>query len=65
MKIAKSYRIEEKLVEDIETVSKAQNRSATNLIETVMKDYCKLHLPISKSGNLKTPKPALGKGSKK
>lgn len=40
MKIAKNYRLDEQLVEDIKTVSKAQNRSATNLIETVMKEYC-------------------------
>lgn len=45
MKIAKNYRIDEQLVNDIETVSKLQNRSATNLIETVMKDYVKIHLP--------------------
>ena len=57
MKIAKSYRIEEQLVEDIETVSKLQNRSATNLIETVMKDYMKIHLPDkAKAGRVKKKK---------
>lgn len=45
MKIAKNYRIDEQLVLDIETVSKLQNRSATNLIETAMKEYVKIHLP--------------------
>jgi len=43
-KIAKNYRIDEQLVSDIETVSKLQNRSATNLIETVMKEYCAKHI---------------------
>lgn len=47
MKIAKNYRIDEQLVSDIETVSKAQNRSATNLIETVMKEYCAKHIAAS------------------
>ena len=49
MKIAKNYRLDETLVADIETVSKSQNRSATNLIETVMKEYVKLHL-LKKKG---------------
>lgn len=44
MKIAKNYRMDETLIADIETVSKAQNRSATNLIETVMKEYCTKHI---------------------
>jgi hypothetical protein len=45
MKIAKNYRLNEELISDIETISKLQNRSATNLIETVMKEYVKIHLP--------------------
>ena len=44
MKIAKNYRLDEELISDIETVCKAQNRSATNLIETVMKEYCAKHI---------------------
>jgi len=52
MKIAKSYRIEEQLVNDIKTVSKAQNRSATNLIETVMREYCAKHIATE---NLEKP----------
>lgn len=57
MKIAKNYRIDEQLVSDIETVSKLQNRSATNLIETVMKDYVKIHLPDkAKEGRVKKKK---------
>ena len=40
MKIAKNYRLDEKLIEQIKIVAKSQNRSATNLIETVMKAHC-------------------------
>lgn len=40
MKIAKNYRLDEKLIEQIKIVSEHQNRSATNLIETVLKEYC-------------------------
>jgi len=57
MKIAKNYRIDERLVADIETVSKAQNRSATNLIETVMKEYCAKHIAASsEEGRVKKKK---------
>lgn len=55
MKIAKNYRLDETLVADIETVSKAQNRSATNLIETVMKEYVKIHLPKKRKLNNRNP----------
>lgn len=48
MKVAKNYRIDKQLVSDMETVSKAQNRSATNLIETVMKEYCAKHIAATK-----------------
>jgi len=40
MKIAKNYRLDEQLTRDMEIVADQQNRSVTNLIETVMKDYC-------------------------
>jgi len=58
MKIAKNYRIDEQLVSDIETVSKLQNRSATNLIETVMKEYCAKHIAATsgKEGRVKKKK---------
>ena len=58
MKIAKNYRIDEQLVNDIETVSKLQNRSATNLIETVMKEYCAKHIAATsgKEGRVKKKK---------
>ena len=56
MKIAKNYRIDEQLVSDIETVSKLQNRSATNLIETVMKKYVEEQLRSNKKENLKPRK---------
>lgn len=57
-KVAKNYRIDEQLVSDIETVSKAQNRSATNLIETVMKEYCAKHNAATsgKEGRVKKKK---------
>ena len=48
MKIAKNYRLDEKLIADIKKLSKLQNRSATNLIETVMKEYCEKNLVGSK-----------------
>jgi len=58
MKIAKNYRIDGQLVNDIETVSKAQNRSDTNLIETVMKEYCAKHIAATsgKEGRVKKKK---------
>lgn len=58
MKIAKNYRIDEQLVSDIETVSKLQNRSATNLIETVMKEYCSKQIAATsgKEGMVKKKK---------
>ena len=40
MKIAKNYRLDEQLTKDMEIVADQQNRSVTNLIETVMKGYC-------------------------
>jgi len=43
-----SIRIDETLLEDMQKVSELENRSVTNLIETVMKDYCKGKLPEPK-----------------
>lgn len=43
-----SVRIDETLLEDMQMVSELENRSLTNLIETVMKDYCKNKLPAVK-----------------
>lgn len=45
-----SVRIDETLLEDMQKVSEKENRSLTNLIETVMRDYCKVHLPPKKKG---------------
>lgn len=44
-----SIRIDETLLNDMQEVSKIENRSVTNLIETVMRDYCITKLP-PKSG---------------
>lgn len=43
-----SVRIDETLLEDMQKVSDMENRSVTNLIETVMKDYCKSKLTTVK-----------------
>lgn len=48
MKIAKNYRFDEKLIEQIKIVAKSQNRSATNLIETVMKSHCANQIKLLK-----------------
>lgn len=45
MKTSKTYRIDDQLISDMETVAQKENRSVTNLIETVMKDYCANRLP--------------------
>lgn len=50
MKKAISIRIDETLLEDMQTVSAKENRSVTNLIETVMREYCKDKLPPTKKG---------------
>jgi hypothetical protein len=58
MKIAKNYRIDEQLVSDMGTIAKSQNRSATNLIETVMKEYCAKYIAATsgKEGRVKKKK---------
>ena len=48
MKIAKNYRIDEQLIKDMIEVAKQENRSETNLIETVMKKYCEEKLRSNK-----------------
>lgn len=50
MKKAISIRIDETLLEDMQTVSTKENRSVTNLIETVMREYCNGKLPPKKKG---------------
>lgn len=40
-----SIRIDETLLSNLQKVSEMENRSVTNLIETVMRDYCITKLP--------------------
>jgi hypothetical protein len=40
-----SIRINETILENLQKVSALENRSVTNLIETVMRDYCITKLP--------------------
>lgn len=56
MKIAKNYRIDEQLIKDMIEVAKLENRSETNLIETVMKKYCEEQLRSNKKESLKSRK---------
>ncbi len=43
-KKAISIRIDETLLENLQKVSAVENRSVTNLIETVMSKYCTEHI---------------------
>lgn len=53
MKTSKTYRIDDQLISDMETVADKENRSVTNLIETVMKDYCANRLPPERQAEKK------------
>jgi len=51
-----SLRVDETLLEDMQTVSEMETRSLTNLIESVMKKYCEEKLRSNKKKNLKPRK---------
>lgn len=52
MKKQYNFRLEEKLINDLQALATKENRSLTNLIETVMMQYVQTQMP-----------PSSGKGS--
>lgn len=45
MKKLVNFRLNEELIEQMNKVAELENRSLTNMVETVIKNYCQTQLP--------------------